>query len=64
MKEVLKNMETDSLKSSTVEIVALDVVVLKVRALGREAMKLGPLHEVWYPFTRDIEELSFSVSSM
>lgn len=64
MKEVLKNMETDSLKSSTVEIVAFDVVVLKVRALGREAMKLGPLHEVWYPFTRDIEELSFSVSSM
>lgn len=54
MKEVLKNMETDSLKSSTVEIVALDVVVLKVRALGRETMKLGPLHEVWYPFTRDI----------
>lgn len=29
MKEVLKNMETDSLKSSTVEIVALDVMVLK-----------------------------------
>lgn len=53
MKEVLKNVETESLKSSTVEILALDVVVLKVRALGREATKLEPLSEDWCPFTRD-----------
>lgn len=53
MKEVLKNMETESLKSSTVEIIAPAVVVLKVRALGREAMKLEPLSKDWYPFTRD-----------
>lgn len=53
MKEILESMKTDCLKSSAVEIIALDVVVLKVRALGREATNLEPLSEDWCPFTRD-----------
>lgn len=47
MKEVLKNMETESLKSSTVEIIAPGMVVLKVRALGREGyyQRIGTLSQ-------------------